>query len=351
MSDSVEHRKPKTRFFAVEELCVRTHGADCSRCAMACPAHAIALPTDGGAPTIDEQACTKCGICMGVCDAFASTRISVPNLHAHIRKIALRGELVYLTCKENVFPGFEPAPNVVVLPCLACISPELWALMLAENIPLVVTCDFKYCADCDRAPGRGEMLFCRSIEMAEEWTGGTVRFDRELPEAIGVPDDADYGRREAFDSVKGDVVDVINGKRRLKNSETLQNYYEKKERDRAIKKLNLGPTGEFTNRFSESETSATLFTPKRKLLLEAISRSPHIAERIPVVLSDTDLDACTNCLECTKTCMTGARNISRTDGSLTFDEKLCIGCGACVSACPHGACELMETTADIFGIE
>ena len=351
MANEVECRKPKARFFPVEQFCVRPHGGACTRCSVACPAHAISFEDDGAAPSIDEDACTKCGICMGVCDGFASTRMSVPNLHAHIRKIALRGEMVYLTCKENVFPGFIPAPNVVVLPCLACISPELWTLMLTENLPLVVSCDFKYCSDCDRAPGRGEMLFSRSIEMAEEWTGGTVRFDREIPEAESADDNPEYGRREAIDSVKGDVVDVLNGKRMLKNSDTLQNYYEKKERERAIKKLNLEPTGEFLNSFAEGGTSATLFTPRRKLLLEAISRSPHIAQRIPVLLSDTNLELCDDCLACTKVCLTGARNISREDGSLTFNEMLCIGCGACVQACPKNACELIETTADIFSIE
>ena len=40
---------------------------------------------------------------------------------------------VVLTCKENVFPGLEPAANVVVLPCLACLSPEFWTLVLTEN--------------------------------------------------------------------------------------------------------------------------------------------------------------------------------------------------------------------------
>lgn len=350
MQDSASTHKPKARFIPVAEFCVRPHGAQCRRCQIACPAQAISFSSEDSVPAIDDAACTKCGICMGICDGFASTRISLPNLHAHIRKIALRGELVYLTCKENVFPGFTPAGNVVVLPCLACISPELWALMLTENLPLIISCDFKYCSDCDRAPQRGEMLFTRAIEMAEEWTGGSVRFDREMPEAIEASLESEVGRREAFDSVKGDVVDVINGKRRLRNSDTLQNYYEKKERDRAIKKLNLAPTGEFSNAFAESAKSATLFTPRRKLLLEAISRNPQIAERIPVVLSDTDLELCNNCLSCTNVCLTGARNISREDGSLVFDEKLCIGCGACVAACPNGACDIAETTAEIFGI-
>lgn len=350
-----EQKKPKNRFIPVAEFCVRSHGAECERCRIACPHGAITYAGPSSTPRIDEEACSKCGICMGVCDGFASTRVSIPNLHAHIRKIALRGELVYLTCKENIFPGFEPASNVVVLPCLACISPEFWTLMLAENIPLVLACDFKYCSDCNVAPERGELLYTRAIQTAESWSGGSVRFDKEIPEkpseaAKGLSD-TQFGRREAFDSIKGDVVDVVSGRREIKNSETLQTYYEKKERKRAVKRLNLADNGAFINEYAPGGSSATLFTPRRKMLLEAISRKPEIAGHITTVISDTDQSLCDGCLQCTQVCMTGARNISRDNGSLTFDAKLCIGCGACVTVCPKGACDLVETSAEAFGLD
>lgn len=165
------------KVLTIPEHCTRTHGANCTRCQLACPAKAISFD-EAGAPVIDRDACTKCGVCMGVCDAFSSSSATALRLYDHLRKVAMRGEIVYLTCEENVFPGFEPAKNVTVLPCLACVPPELWTLLLAQNVPVCVACDLKYCEDCPRAAQIGELLFTKAIEIAEAQTGENVHFDR-----------------------------------------------------------------------------------------------------------------------------------------------------------------------------
>ena len=37
------------------------------------------------------------------------------------------------------------------------------------------------------------------------------------------------------------------------------------------------------------------------------------------------------------------------NGSLTYDARYCIGCGACVAACPTASIELVETSlADLL---
>ena len=219
------------KVLTIPEHCTRTHGANCTRCQLACPAKAISFD-EAGAPVIDRDACTKCGVCMGVCDAFSSSSATALRLYDHLRKVAMRGEIVYLTCEENVFPGFEPAKNVTVLPCLACVPPELWTLLLAQNVPVCVACDLKYCEDCPRAAQIGELLFTKAIEIAEAQTGENVHFDREIPEYVppveAVVDD-EFDRRAAFDSVKDDAFDIISGRRRLKQSDTLKEAYRKKE--------------------------------------------------------------------------------------------------------------------------
>lgn len=332
------------KMITVDTHCVRPHGAACERCRIACPASAISFESETGLPVIDEQACTQCGICMGVCDAFTSSTTTALRLYEHLRRVAMRGEIVYLTCKENVFPGFTPARNVTVLPCLACMPPELWTLLLAQNVPLCIACDLKYCNGCPRADGRGELLFTRAVEMAEAWSGGNVRFDREIPE---LEDDAasagreEFGRREAFDSAKNDAIDILSGKRRLKNSDTLKDVYRKKERRRMQDMLNL-TEGDVINEFAASGRSRRSMQPRRRMLLEAVVAAPEAAARIDIAVSATNHATCVECLDCTKACATGARMIDPADGSLAYDARYCIGCGACATACPTESIDLVS---------
>ena len=336
------------RIVVLRDFCLRAHGADCERCALACPHGAVSFAEDG-IPVIDGDACTRCGICLGVCDAFSSTRVTMADLHARIRRIALRGESAVLTCKENVFPGLEPAANVVVLPCLACLSPEFWTLVLAEGIDVTIAADLSYCADCARAGEMGELLYAHAVETAEEWSGRSVGFSDVIPEKENLvrdlADPSGVDRRSAFSNLVGEVGDIASGKRRLRNSEVLQEFYERRERARALARLNLGNGTEFNDFVPEGLTKRTM-QPKRQMLLEALERDPGIAARVPLVLSETDCALCTDALSCTAVCPTGARRPDPADGTLAYDARYCIGCGLCVGACPEGAVELVETTAE-----
>lgn len=338
------------RIVVLRDFCVRTNGADCERCALACPHEAISFKEDG-LPSIDADACTLCGICLGICDAFSSSRVTMIDLHARIRRIALRGEDVVLTCKENIFPGLEPAANVVVLPCLATLSPEFWTLVLAENVSVKIAADLAYCADCDRAGEMGEMLYTHAVETAEVWSDRKVGCLDVIPEKenlvkdLANPEGVD--RRSAFTNLVSDVGDIASGKRRLRNSEVLQQFYERKERARALARLNLADGTQFNNFTPEGHTKKTM-QPKRQLLLEALDRDPAIAPRVPVVVSATDCERCTNALKCAAACPTGARFPEPESGTLAYDARYCIGCGLCVTACPEGAVELVETTAELF---
>lgn len=337
------------KMITIPEQCVRAHGADCQRCRIACPASAISF-NESDAPVIDAAACTKCGVCMGVCDAFTTSTATLQRLYEHLRKVAMRGEIVYLTCEENIFPGFTPAKNVTVLPCMAALPAELWALLLAQNVPVCVACDLKYCEDCPRAAGRGELLFTRAIEVAEAQTGGEVHFDREIPElveAVQAVTDEEFDRRAAFDSVKDDAVDIISGKRRLKQSDTLKEAYRKKERARMRDALNL-TDGEYLSAALDKGKTQRFMPPRRRMLLEAYAALPAIAERVDVTVSATDHNACVECLDCVGACPFGAR-IATKEGHLEYDARYCVGCGACEAACPRKAIELVEASfADLL---
>lgn len=345
---------PANRDIAVlRDFCTRTHGADCARCALACPVDAITFSEDGR-PVINEEVCTRCGICLGICDAFTSTRITMEDLHERFRRIASRGDDVIVTCKENIFPGLEPAANVVVLPCIACLSPEFWTLTLAENMNVKLAADLSYCNDCDRAGDMGEMLYTHAIETAEACTHKKVGYQETIPERDNLLKDmanpVGVDRRSAFTNLAGDVSDIASGKRRLRNSEVLGGFLERRERARAQARLNLSEGITFADFVPEGRVRKTMW-PKRKMLLEAIQLDPALAKQIAVTVSATDCERCNNTLACAEVCPTGARAADPTTGKLAYDVRYCIGCGLCVDACPEEAISLDETTADLFMYE
>lgn len=330
----------------LRDLCLRTHGAECARCVAACPYDAIEF-NEANEAYIYADACSHCGICLGVCDAFSNARITAADLYARLRRVAQRGERPILTCTRNLPPDFEPAANVVTVPCLATLSPEMWALALAEDLGVCTSIELEKCEDCVRAGNTGALLWEHALNTAQEWSGRSVAFVDEVPQKEQLvrdlvnPDDVD--RRAVFDNLVSDVNDIASGKRRVRNSEVLQQFYEQRERARAHARLKLNDTPEL-NKFAPLGTMRKTMFPKRKLLLEALDAQPEMASRVPLALSRNN-DRCDATLACVKACPTGARFPHPETGELTIDARYCIGCGICVDACPYGAAELIETTA------
>lgn len=348
----VKAAKKKMRKVAVvKQYCTHAAGSDCARCLLCCPHDAITLE-EGKAPKVDRDACTGCGICFGVCDAFASTHLTMADLHARLRRIAVSGRRAYLTCRENVFPGLDVDTNVVVLPCLSMISPDMFTLLMAENIRLTIACDLSYCEDCSRAGALGGMLYPQAIKVAEDRTGQKVLFTYRIPEKqtlVGKYTDGEdpLGRRQAFTGFADDIAEIATGKRHLRNSTVLQDYYQKKERQRASALVNLADESAFDDFKPAGHVRKVLF-PQKKCVLEAVQRRPDIAGSIPVAVSATDLSLCTDAHHCVESCPTGARGIDKGSGKLSFDNRLCVGCGICVDACEQGACSVEEATAAIY---
>ena len=140
------------RILVLRDLCVRTRGADCTRCGEACPKGALSFP-EGKPPVIDDAACSLCGICQGTCDAFASTSYTLTQAHADARRAAMGARPAIITCAENVSEQDDLASNVVTLPCLAMLPAELWAALLAEGADVQVAIDMERCETCAKAGG------------------------------------------------------------------------------------------------------------------------------------------------------------------------------------------------------
>ena len=120
--------------------------------------------------------------------------------------------------------------------------------------------------------------FHQAIEIAEAQTGENVHFDREIPEYVppveAVVDD-EFDRRAAFDSVKDDAFDIISGRRRLRQSDTLKEAYRKKERGRMREALNLSE-GEYLSDALEKGRATRVMPPRRRMLLEPMPLSPTL---------------------------------------------------------------------------
>lgn len=347
------HTAPDRLIF-LKDYCIRGAQVDCNRCTHACPVAAIEIGDDGW-PSIDRDRCTKCGICLGICDAFSATKRNLEALHQHIQRIAVTGERVIITCRENIPPKFIPDDNVVVLPCISCIPPEMWSLFLAENIHMSIYCDLSYCDDCDRAPVLGGMLFPRSIQIAQERnedTDNVIRTVNELPEKPRPTSAEDpLGRRQAFDNLIGDFSQIASGKRRLKNSTTLQDVYIKRHRKAAVAQLHLIKNDDVNALMPHGTTHHVLF-PRKKMVIETLMNNPESSEKTAMALSRTDQELCDSGQGCNSTyacvhrCPSGARSVSVSEKTVDTSPLLCIGCGACEQACPEDACVVEETTAE-----
>ena len=334
----------------LRDFCTRPFGSSCTRCIDACPKGAIAFANAQAA--IDSQACTSCGICVGACDAFSLADISAEGVRTHMRKIAFSGQDVILTCSYVLRRGFEAADNVVVLPCLAMLSPELLAVSLAEGQKLAVAVAFDACEACTRTKGRGMDLYSAAIEAAEAACERTVGFTDDVPErrkessllgTLAASEPA--SRRDAIESLKDQAVDIASGSYRTRKSEAVQEAREQSGRWEAEAWIGGAVGGPEANAHAEGGLTREALFPRQRMLLEAAAASDAVAVRFQVSLSRTDAALCKNDLSCTKACPTGARQPSPEDGTLRFARRLCIGCGLCVAACTHGAVSLREACA------
>lgn len=58
--------------------------------------------------------------------------------------------------------------------------------------------------------------------------------------------------------------------------------------------------------------------------------------------------SCQHCAspECVTVCPTGASHINEEDGTVQIDKDQCIGCGACLTACPYG-CRYVDVDTSV----
>lgn len=331
-----------------KQYCTRANGSDCNRCSFCCPHGAIAL-RENSAPTVDHTACKGCGICAGVCDAFSVTRLSLHQLHRQILRTAAAGKQVFITCERNLDPKAKPAENVMVLPCISMVSPAFLTMILAEGVELTLGCKLETCEDCPIGGKLGGMIFPRAVEIAQERTGKEVLISAEIPTKLALlekitEDEDPTGRRQAFQDLAADFMDITSGRRRLAQSNVMQDYALRKQRNRILSGLSIPDGAQLDERASAMNRKGVLF-PQQRMLATAAMAQPECAPKIALRISRTDESACCASLGCIHLCPTGARY--RIPGrKLAYDPFLCVGCGICADICPNGACSIVSATAE-----
>lgn len=338
---------PDEEILFQRQFCIRAKGSDCSRCEMACPTGAISIDENGW-PSIDDQACTRCGICYGVCDAFTSSRVNVIDLRNRVKRVTAGDGPVYVTCRENIFEDTEPAANVLVVPCLAALPPEFVASVLADGTRFILAGNLNYCDDCAIAHDRGALMYDYAFRTAEAWTGSPVEFVDEVPEQKNLVERINQdSRRDAITGLLSVVGDVASGRYRTGLDDEIDTFEATREELHTYAWTAEDFDHPLNRAMRKPGTFKTMF-PRRKFLLDAIDADQNIAENVTLTVSNTDPHRCTCAFDCVNACITGARGIDD-DDLLTFDARYCIGCGLCVAACKQGACFMHEVQAEDLG--
>lgn len=327
---------------ALNSWCTAPYGSGCQRCVAACPHQAISLTNDG--PYIDSEKCTYCGICAGICDAFAWSRITLGDLAARCEREAKSEGFVCFTCNEHIFEGLAPRSNVIILPCLASVPPEFWSYLLAKNIQVELFLDETYCQDCQAAGEIAPMLFRHAIDQAQSWTGRSMQRAKLIPEresVLSMYANVDEGsRRDLLAVLANEGLDIATGKHRQRNAGTLDAFHENQERLRAQGRIKSAQqTKNIPTAFRQSPE-----WPRQHLIVQAARALPERAALLERYATITNYSACEQSHTCVNACPTGARRISE-QGYPIVDVTRCNACGICCAVCPQHACDFVAITA------
>ena len=289
--------------------------------------------------------------------------------------------------------------HLLKVPCLAMMTKELWFSLLnevgvAKIEEAMVYLPLGQCSLCPvNTKDNIEELFGLAISTAEEWTRsevGLVTTAEDLPQTrhanvrAYLVSSEEVDRRGLFTGFFKEIKDSweevgTSGTRALLEAKKQQERKSASEKTRLKQDRNIRSTG---------GTKKPLIASLRFIMVEALGRNPEHADTMVLTVSSTDAEKCTLCGTCVSVCPVRARKIvedevepakvegpadvpveqnapvaevgpdesdDKTDvavddrrGHVVCDPLYCVGCSACLQACPEGACYFIEITGEGF---
>lgn len=414
--------------------CATKNEKACALCLEACPAHCIHI--NGAEILIDETRCLGCGLCFAVCptEAFVSKETGPANLddlqlYRSLIKRAISHEYAYVTCvhaaeqqglsstqtsaetgtatrqsflstESSMSAGatVNPYKNLLIVPCLAAITKEVWFAVLADfpNVGILLPPTICQCCPVNMNSTRAEETFPVAAT-AEETFGAATTAEETLEAAttaeetfgaaiataevwagtpVGLRGNRDELNRAQKRELKrahflGKVTDVPDalflGKApkslEARCDEIVEEYVARLDAfsKRAQLKMNLGvPHAPLPPDFNKTEAAtrkrarAAQLTKNHLLLLATLfyhsHLHSHLASTIMLEKPERDATRCTLCGACEKACMTSAIQFTE-ENKWKLQKEACVRCDecmACQKVCPTSAIKFKATPAVEF---
>ena len=319
--------------------CVRVATQDhslCTRCLDICPTDAITIT----AKSIKiGDTCRKCGLCSAICPTDALfTRSRMPkNLYESVARRASAYKKCYITCTRAL--KRLPKGNEVVLACVGLIPRDVWFALLADYNNISVYLPVGICDKCRTTTG--EEMLSEEIATAEEWADASVGL--EVDEAdLNHEYTRAYKRSQFVSSAMQSGERLLTGVNpALAGAKAIAN----KIQDHAKRVNELTTSLENAVGARTSGNKQRQLTSRRKIMLEALQRTPSLADCITGLEVPTcDSTLCTSCGDCVTACSTHALDLDKR-GHVLVEAAYCSNCGFCADACPEGALSMVPLDA------
>ncbi|NWG30795.1 MAG: 4Fe-4S dicluster domain-containing protein [Rhodocyclaceae bacterium] len=280
--------------------------SECRRCADACPHEAIVLDDHGA--EIDRSRCQNCALCVSACHTGALASATFKPID--LLRQAIKQPAYSIACAPS---GLAADATV---PCLGAIDAVMIAYLGKRRIPLSLL-GSAHCSDCPHG-ARGAAQLVLNLDAASALKRAAQEEGRDwldpgLVDTSVVSKPVRAERRQLFRRFIGRGVDAVTASQTAARAVIP---------DRAIR---AGPY---------------VGTEQRELLQIVCERKDGQPARIgwheALPLMQLTLQAgCTACEACFRACPTGAIQIAEdsADWALTFQTDRCVACEVCLEVC------------------